>query len=152
MKGFTKTGINIFVLIGIAPYSVRMRENTDQKNFEYGHFSLNINQPMWFGCINPLQPFHCQRCLYNWSRNQIFTSPAKTKVWQLLSSFGQKRETNVLQSVLILRKNIPKLWPKAFQNLIFLFTISRFWGISATERDKKEQIFLLRKWFILIYI
>ena len=25
----------------ISPYSVRMRENTDQKNSEYGHFSRN---------------------------------------------------------------------------------------------------------------
>ena len=26
-----------------SPYSVRMRENTDQKNSEYGHFSHNDN-------------------------------------------------------------------------------------------------------------
>ena len=25
----------------ISPYLVRMRENTDQKNFDYGHFSHN---------------------------------------------------------------------------------------------------------------
>ena len=25
----------------ISPYSVRLRENTDQKNSEYGHFSLS---------------------------------------------------------------------------------------------------------------
>ena len=25
------------------PYSVRMRENTDQKNFEYGHFSRSAH-------------------------------------------------------------------------------------------------------------
>ena len=27
------------ILIRIFPYSVRMRENTDQNNYEYGHFS-----------------------------------------------------------------------------------------------------------------
>ena len=26
----------------IYPYSVQMRENTDQKNFEYGHFSSSV--------------------------------------------------------------------------------------------------------------
>ena len=26
-------------ILRISPYSVRMRENTDQKNSEYGHFS-----------------------------------------------------------------------------------------------------------------
>ena len=28
----------------IPPYSVRIRENTNQKNSEYGHFSSNINR------------------------------------------------------------------------------------------------------------
>ena len=27
----------------ISPYSVRIRENTDQKNSEYGHFSRNVS-------------------------------------------------------------------------------------------------------------
>ena len=31
-------------LIKHSLYSVRMRENTDKKNFEYGHFSRNANQ------------------------------------------------------------------------------------------------------------
>ena len=33
------------VLFGVfsAPYTVRMRENTDQKNSEYGHFSRSVN-------------------------------------------------------------------------------------------------------------
>ena len=26
----------------ISPYSVQMRENTDQKNSEYGHFSCSV--------------------------------------------------------------------------------------------------------------
>ena len=26
----------------ISPYSIQMRENTDQKNFDYGHFSRSI--------------------------------------------------------------------------------------------------------------
>ena len=28
------------------PYSVRMRENTDQKNAEYGHFSCSAHVPL----------------------------------------------------------------------------------------------------------
>ena len=31
-------GLRIFCVLRISPYSVRMRENTDQNNFEYGHF------------------------------------------------------------------------------------------------------------------
>ena len=27
----------------MAPYSVEMRENTDQKNFEYGHFLHSVD-------------------------------------------------------------------------------------------------------------
>ena len=30
----------------ISPYSVRMRENTDQKNSEYGHFSCSDRPDM----------------------------------------------------------------------------------------------------------
>ena len=26
----------------ISPYSIQMRENTEQKNFDYGHFSRSI--------------------------------------------------------------------------------------------------------------
>ena len=32
-------------ILRISPYSVRMWENADQKNFEYGHFSRSYNQP-----------------------------------------------------------------------------------------------------------
>ena len=36
----------------ISLYSVRMRENTDQKNSEYGHFSCNANKKeMVYGYI-----------------------------------------------------------------------------------------------------
>ena len=31
----------IEILLRISPYSVRMRENMDQKNSEYGHFSCS---------------------------------------------------------------------------------------------------------------
>ena len=30
------------VVLSISPYLVQMRENTDQKNSEYGHFSRNV--------------------------------------------------------------------------------------------------------------
>ena len=30
-------GLRILCVLRISPYSVRMRENTDQNNFEYGH-------------------------------------------------------------------------------------------------------------------
>ena len=32
-----------FKIIRISSYSVRMRENTDQKNFEHVHFSLSVS-------------------------------------------------------------------------------------------------------------
>ena len=51
-------------LLRISPYSVRMRENTDQKNSEYGHFSshtgfksekvLSRNYP--FYTMDPMVP------------------------------------------------------------------------------------------------
>ena len=31
-------GLRILCVLRISPYSVRMRGNTDQNNFEYGHF------------------------------------------------------------------------------------------------------------------
>ena len=34
------------------PYSVRMRENTDQKNSDYGHFSRSVQGAKTFGCKN----------------------------------------------------------------------------------------------------
>ena len=34
--------IYLFIL-RISPYSVRMRENTDQNNSEYGHFLCNVD-------------------------------------------------------------------------------------------------------------
>ena len=30
-------------ILRISPYSVRMRENADQNNSEYGHFSRSVN-------------------------------------------------------------------------------------------------------------
>ena len=30
------------MLLRISPHSVRMRENTDQNNFDYGHFSRSV--------------------------------------------------------------------------------------------------------------
>ena len=31
-------------ILRISPYSVRMKENTDQKNLEYGHFSRKCQE------------------------------------------------------------------------------------------------------------
>ena len=31
----------------IFPYSIQMRENTDQKNYEYGHFSRSVDAPVF---------------------------------------------------------------------------------------------------------
>ena len=31
-------------ILSISPYSIRMRENTDQKNSEYGHFSRSVRR------------------------------------------------------------------------------------------------------------
>ena len=39
---FLSFGLNT----GIYPYSVRMRENANQKNFKYGHFSRSVSQ-LW---------------------------------------------------------------------------------------------------------
>ena len=33
-----------FPVFGLNTYSVRMRENMDQKNSEYGHFSRNVQE------------------------------------------------------------------------------------------------------------
>ena len=38
---FPAFGLNIFRILCVSPYSVRMRENADKKNSEYGHFSLS---------------------------------------------------------------------------------------------------------------
>ena len=35
-----------YMSVEISPYSVRMRENTDQRNFEYEHFSHSVC--FWF--------------------------------------------------------------------------------------------------------
>ena len=45
---------NSTTTLRIAPYSVRMRENTDQNNYEYGHFSrsdsaqVKIISVLWY--------------------------------------------------------------------------------------------------------
>ena len=37
----------IYVLLRISPYSVRMWENTEQKNSEYGQFSGSDTSSLW---------------------------------------------------------------------------------------------------------
>ena len=41
-SAFSRTRIEYGEIRSISPYSVRMRENTDQKNSEYGHFPCCI--------------------------------------------------------------------------------------------------------------
>ena len=36
------------ILVRIFSYSVRMRENTDQNNSEYGHFSRSVSFGEWY--------------------------------------------------------------------------------------------------------
>ena len=36
------TGLLVFWSTSVSPYTVRMRENTDHKNSEYGHFSSSV--------------------------------------------------------------------------------------------------------------
>ena len=38
-------------ILRFSPYSVRMRENTDQKNSEYGHFSHSVHFECFFQII-----------------------------------------------------------------------------------------------------
>ena len=37
----------MYVLLRISPYSVRMWENTEEKNSEYGHFSGSDTSSLW---------------------------------------------------------------------------------------------------------
>ena len=36
------SGVTLVILLSISPYSVRMRENADQDNSEYGHFLRSV--------------------------------------------------------------------------------------------------------------
>ena len=38
-------------ILGISPYSVRMRENADQKNSEYVHFSRSVSKQQMTGAV-----------------------------------------------------------------------------------------------------
>ena len=45
-----KLNVKFKKILSISPYSVRMRENTDQKNSEYGHFSRS-DKPYFYKVI-----------------------------------------------------------------------------------------------------
>ena len=47
---FSRIRIECGEILGISPYSSRMREKTDQKNHEYEHFLLNVMYLFW--CAN----------------------------------------------------------------------------------------------------
>ena len=46
-SGLSAPYFPVFGLKSISPYSVRMRENADQNNFEYGHFSRSGVNISW---------------------------------------------------------------------------------------------------------
>ena len=46
----------------ISPYSVRMRENTDQKNSEYGHFSCSVCLKITLTFYFVFPPLRCGSC------------------------------------------------------------------------------------------
>ena len=56
----------------ISPYSVRMRENTDQKNSEYGQFSCS-------GRYNFAQCFH-KHLLYRRNFSQVYCRVAQRRI------------------------------------------------------------------------
>ena len=81
------------------PYSVRMRENTDQKNSEYRQFSCSefgksvkqiwrkFQKPLWRSTIN------CFQNLLSWSYFSVFIpnagkhGPEKLQIWALFTQW-----------------------------------------------------------------
>ena len=59
---FSRIRIEYREIRGISPYSPRMRENADQNNSEYGHFS------QW-SCAVPI--FHLQKIVNQYQRQKI---------------------------------------------------------------------------------
>ena len=58
MDTFYAVQIKAYFLEGESPYSVQMRENADQKNFEYGHFLWGVsvlNSFLTTGISKPFQ-------------------------------------------------------------------------------------------------
>ena len=52
---FSRIGTEYGEILCISPYSVRMRENEDQNNFEYGLFLSSVKK--WFSAHNWLVSF-----------------------------------------------------------------------------------------------
>ena len=64
-SAFSRTLNEFGEIFGISPYSVQMRENTDQNNSEYGHVSRSIyhaNFLIFQPFICPVSRFHSEYC------------------------------------------------------------------------------------------
>ena len=55
--------------VRISPYSVRARENTDQKNSEYGHVSRSVRKNILFVYFNPGYLKTCIETLSDLAKN-----------------------------------------------------------------------------------
>ena len=58
-------------ILRISPYSVRMRENTDQNNSEYVHFSRNVDHVFHTDIFCPFSKIVCTVCYIYWSSHSI---------------------------------------------------------------------------------
>ena len=64
----------------ISPYSVRMRENTDHKNSEYGHFLRSVKNEV----------ISCQKVFCKKARNGLYQSPFFHKATSLQAATSLK--------------------------------------------------------------
>ena len=96
-------------ILCISPYSVRMREKTDQKNSEYGHVSCSDHQSAAFTCPEffltdkkmPIGAFHIETCHLICDANQM-------------TSFYKKYNTGLKW---VYRFHVAKLKKNGFQPL-----------------------------------
>ena len=56
-------------------YSVQMGENTDQKNFAFGHFSRSENHGKF--SFKHICPIHPEKTSSRFGKNEFFTSKSK---------------------------------------------------------------------------
>ena len=74
-----------FLLFSISPYSVRMRENTDQKNSKYSYFSRSVHELIYSERSLPSKPMFEQRWMYTWRHNfhlYLSTAVSRKQVWR----------------------------------------------------------------------
>ena len=51
-------GVSLRKRYGVSPYAVRMRENTEQKNSEHGHFSRSVKHDPTLKSFMEIQKKH----------------------------------------------------------------------------------------------